>query len=417
MNGSLDAARWLSVLGGRAPLVLAPSDERGWFGGRALVAFDPIDSGVLGEGGDGPLAEAGAVLERAFFADRPMVAVAALGYPDGVGRWALYDAGLERRAGAWKPWGRRLAEGDAPQPPLPQPARPALAPTPPGIAAPHRGPLATNLSTSLDRDGYCAAIEATREAILAGDVYVLNVTRVLSGQTALTASDLFAEMCSRAPAAMSAAWLPASGAAVLSASPERFVRVTDHEAEIAPVKGTRPRGITPAEDAAYIAQLSRDEKERAEHVMIVDLERNDLGRVCVAGSIRVDPLCEVETIGYCHQMVSSVRGLLRPEATLGELLKATFPCGSVTGAPKIAAMRIAERFEPVPRGFYTGSLIVARPGRIDSSVLIRTAELDGTNLRYGTGCGITVDSDAQSEWEESVLKTRPLLGERGDHER
>lgn len=411
MNASLDAARLLSVLGGRAPLVLAPSDERGWFGGRALVAFDPIDAGVLGDSGDGPLAEAGAVLERAFFADRPMVAVAALGYPDGVGRWALYDAGLERRAGAWKPWGRRLAESEVPQPPS---ARESAAR---GGEAADRGPLATDLSTSLDRDGYCAAIEATRQAILAGDVYVLNVTRSLSGQTALSAPELFAEMCSRAPAAMSAAWLPASGAAVLSASPERFVRVTGHEAEIAPVKGTRPRGTTPAEDAAFIAQLSSDEKERAEHVMIVDLERNDLGRACVAGSIRVDPLCEVETIGYCHQMVSSVRGLLRPEATLGELLEATFPCGSVTGAPKIAAMRIAERLEPVPRGLYTGALIVARPGRIDSSVLIRTAELDGTNLRYGTGCGITVDSDAEAEWEESVLKTRPLLGNADGHER
>ncbi len=187
------------------------------------------------------------------------------------------------------------------------------------------------------------------------------------------------------------------------------MRLTGHEVEITPVKGTRPRGETAAEDAALVADLLGSAKERAEHVMVVDLERNDIGRVCVPGSVRVDPLYELETTSYCHQAVSSVRGLMRDDASLGDLLEATFPCGSVTGAPKIAAMRIAEELECGERGAYTGSLVVAMPGELDSSVLIRTAELQPANeqgesttarvarsarpLRYGTGCGITVESD------------------------
>jgi anthranilate synthase component I len=146
--------------------------------------------------------------------------------------------------------------------------------------------------------------------------------------------------------------------------------------------------------------------------MVVDLERNDLGRVCVPGSVRVEPLGAIETTSYCHQMVSSVRGLLRLDASVGEALCALFPCGSVTGAPKLAAMRIAGQLERGERGIYTGSLIVAMPGHIDSSVLIRTVELDGDEVRYGTGCGITIDSDPAEEWRESELKTHPLLGVR-----
>ena len=173
------------------------------------------------------------------------------------------------------------------------------------------------------------------------------------------------------------------------------------------------------EDAALRAELLDSEKERAEHVMVVDLERNDLGRVCVPGSVRVDPFYRVETTSYCHQAVSSVRGLLRPDVSVGELLEATFPCGSITGAPKIAAMSIAGRLEPVPRGAYTGSLVIAVPGEVDSAVLIRTAEVtpcdtevatEGTTIRYGAGCGITVESDPLAEWEESVLKSEPVLG-------
>jgi branched-subunit amino acid aminotransferase/4-amino-4-deoxychorismate lyase len=386
MSAGRDVARWLEERSGRAPLVLAPADGSGWFGGVTLLASDPIAQGELGTEGDSPLRQAAAVLERAFFAEKPMLAVVLLGYPDGHGHWALYEDAIEI--------GGEGTEADA-----------ASAAPPAGHA------LAEVQATSLDEPAFCSAVEATREAILAGDVYVLNLTRRLRASSTLSPAEIFAGLRANAPASMAAAWLHGPDRGVLSASPERFLRVTDREVEIAPVKGTRPRGATPAQDDALLGELAANVKERAEHVMVVDLERNDLGRACVPGSIRVDPLCAVETIGYCHQMVSSVRGLLAPDASLGDLLEATFPCGSVTGAPKIAAMRIAGQLEPADRGFYTGALVVARPGRIDSSVLIRTAEIDGCEVRYGTGCGITVDSDARAEWRESVLKCAPLLGE------
>ena len=144
--------------------------------------------------------------------------------------------------------------------------------------------------------------------------------------------------------------------------------------------------------------------------MIVDMERNDLGRVSETGSVFVDPLRRVVPTPYCHQMVSVVHGELRPDATMAEVLAATFPCGSVTGAPKISAMSHIERLESSPRGAYCGSLLVARPGRLDSSVLIRTAEHSDGIATYGTGGGITWDSDPAAEWAETLVKATPITG-------
>jgi anthranilate/para-aminobenzoate synthase component I len=378
-------------------LILAPADERGWFGGRTLVAFDPIEVGSCPGVGTSALHEAATHLERALHADKPMLAVALLPY-SGDARWAMYERWFELVGENWVPRGSEPVAG------WPEAPAPDGGPTVVGA-------LATPVRTSLDEAGFCSAIEMTRAAILDGDAYVLNLTRTVDCVTELDPPALFEAQCERAPASMAAAWLPVDAPALLSASPERFVRITDHEIEIAPVKGTRPRGATPAHDEAMAIGLAACDKERAEHVMIVDLERNDLGRVCVAGSISVNPLRAVESIGYCHQMFSRVRGLLRPDATLGDVLEATFPCGSVTGAPKIAAMRIAEKLEPVQRGIYTGSLVVAMPGQLDSSVLIRTVEQRGRELSYGTGCGITVDSVPADEWQESVLKLAPLVGD------
>ncbi len=142
--------------------------------------------------------------------------------------------------------------------------------------------------------------------------------------------------------------------------------------------------------------------------MVVDLERNDLGRVCEPGSVTVEPLFEVVETPYCHQMVSRVAGVLRSDAGIADLLESAFPCGSVTGAPKISAIGIAAQLERSPRAAYCGTLAVAMQGEMDSSVLIRTAELTHGALRWGTGCGITYDSDPGAEWLESVLKASPL---------
>ncbi|NTU71517.1 MAG: hypothetical protein HGB10_06825 [Coriobacteriia bacterium] len=415
----VEPADWLAVLEGRSPLALSPDSAAGWFGGTTLVAYDPDETGSAPGSGSGSLAAAGEVLTRALDAAEPVLAVAQLPYT-GDCRWALYRRGFVRCADGWRAW------GDADSVPA-VPLVPALA------AAEHAGrrddgargggsvtapgALVTDAATDLDQAAFVSAVEATREAILAGDVYVLNLTRRISATTSRAPHELWRAMDKTAPASMSATWVAQDGSAIVSASPERFVRLVGHEVEIAPVKGTRPRGRDSGADAEIAAELAACTKERAEHVMIVDLERNDLGRVCESGSVRVEPLFALESTAYCHQMVSSVRGLMRADATVSDLLEATFPCGSVTGAPKVAAMEHIDRLEGSPRGAYTGSLVVAVPGELDSSVLIRTAELGpvqqpaGTRVvRYGTGCGITVESDALAEWDESVLKTAPLLG-------
>ena len=204
-----------------------------------------------------------------------------------------------------------------------------------------------------------------------------------------------------------------------SVSPERFIRVRpgDHGArlvEVCPIKGTRSRSATPLRDRELAYELAADPKERAEHIMVVDLERNDLGICALPGTVHVDPLYEVVPTPYCHQLVSTVHATLRPEATFGELLEATFPCGSVTGAPKRAAIRIAEELERSPRGAYCGALLVAREGELDSSVLIRTLEGVAERpsiARWGAGCGITHDSDPAAEYLEMLLKATPVTGD------
>jgi len=390
---SVSAADWLEAFADRWPLVLDPSGDDGWFEGTALIAVDPVERGRVECCEGEEMRRVGAVLQRAFDAEEPLLAAAELPY-DGSAAYALYRGGLVRGAQGWHTWGALTADA------LPQPLGPVQIPAPPLVFGAH---------TDLDEEAFSAAVEAVADAVRRGDVYVLNLTRRVFGTVVLTPSQLFRSLAERTPALMGAAWIRGDRSLV-SSSPERFVRLHGLEVEIAPVKGTRPRGATPAEDEALVADLLGSPKERAEHVMIVDLERNDLGRVCEAGSVRVDPLFAIQTTAYCHQAVSSVRGLMHTAAGIGDLLEATFPCGSITGAPKIAAMRLAEHLEDTPRGAYTGSLLVAVPGRLDSSVLIRTLEVDGDHVAYGTGCGITVESDAAEEWRESVLKTEPLLG-------
>ena len=376
------------VPSGRFPLVLAPTGPRGWFGGRWLRAADPVD---VAEGVS--LADAGAALQAAFEAeagsgDGPLVA-AVLPY-DGPATVLTY-----------REWtGTRATE--------PASGAPGIAPG----ASTH--PLVHDPVGTLSDREYRAAVRQVRERIAAGDVYVLNLTYTLSGRAADSPAGVFGALHARAGAEMSA-YVETPDGALASVSPERFVRVTrrgeERVAEVWPIKGTRPRGADAASDAALAAELAADPKERAEHVMVVDLERNDLGRVSVSGSIAAAPLLEVVPTPYCHQMVSRVSGTLQPDATIADVLEATFPCGSVTGAPKLAAMRIAAGLERAPRDAYTGALVVACPGELDSSVLIRTAMLEGGRLSWGTGCGITCESDPAAEWLETLLKASPVLGD------
>ncbi|MDZ4655218.1 MAG: anthranilate synthase component I family protein, partial [Coriobacteriia bacterium] len=316
---------------------------------------------------------------------------------DGTSDVRVYESAYHGCAGTWVPLGHRAS-------PLPEPLCPASG----------DGPLLLDARGDFDERGWCKRVRSVQDSIRAGDVYVLNLTHRVTGTPRLAAPAAFERLHAHSAGPMSALWL-GGGTEVASVSPERFVSVTatveGRIAEVWPIKGTRPRYADAAQDAAAARELLACEKERAEHVMVVDLERNDLGRVSEPGSVHVEPLLEVFPTPYCHQMVSRVRSRLRTDVGVPELLAATFPCGSVTGAPKIAAMRIIESLEVSLRGAYTGVLAVAMSGRIDSAVLIRTLEYrsDGS-VAWGAGCGITIDSDPAEEWLEAQLKASPVLG-------
>jgi para-aminobenzoate synthetase component 1 len=198
---------------------------------------------------------------------------------------------------------------------------------------------------------------------------------------------------------------------VLSASPERFLQLDGQGwVETRPIKGTRPRHGEASADAEAAADLITSPKDRAENVMIVDLLRNDLGRVCRPGSVAVPQLVSLESYAQVHHLTSVVRGQLRPDANLVQLLRACWPGGSISGAPKIRACQRLGELEPLPRGPYCGSLFRLTPtGEFDSSILIRSLFVRGRNLRAHAGCGIVIDSDPAGEAEELGWKLQPLL--------
>ncbi|HLY15454.1 MAG TPA: anthranilate synthase component I family protein, partial [Candidatus Limnocylindrales bacterium] len=206
--------------------------------------------------------------------------------------------------------------------------------------------------------------------------------------------------------------------AIASASPESFLAVdADGVVTTDPIKGTRPRGITPEADRALAAELLASAKDRAENVMIVDVLRNDLGRVCRPGSVRVPRLCRLERTSAVQHLVSTVTGRLAPGRDAFDLLTAAFPGGSITGAPKIRAMEILETLEPVRRGPYTGSAVWLGPdGQLGSSILIRTLVADGARLSLHVGGGITWRSDPAEEWFETVAKAAGPLRAIGGRE-
>jgi para-aminobenzoate synthetase component 1 len=281
-------------------------------------------------------------------------------------------------------------------------ARPAR----PWPGRPWRGPLPSEWTSSLDRAGFCAGVDAIRAAIAAGDVYQVNLTRRLSAPLPPGAdiAALGAALGEGNPAPYSAVVrLPSVGCHVASASPERFLRRDGAAVASSPIKGTAadPSGFLP--------------KDRAENVMIVDLVRNDLGRVCEWGSVDVPDLCAVEHHPGLVHLVSTVRGRLRPQVTWGDVIAATFPPGSVTGAPKLAALDHIARLEPVPRGVYCGAVgwVDADRCQGELNVAIRTFWVEAGRLHLGTGGGITWGSTPAGEWDETELKARRLLAVAG----
>src|SRR5690606_8998859 len=197
--------------------------------------------------------------------------------------------------------------------------------------------------------------------------------------------------------------------AVASSSPERLVSVHGRTVQTRPIAGTRPR-FPGDDDAERIRELVGHPKERAEHVMLVDLERNDLGRVCVPGSVEVDELMTIESYAHVHHIVSNVRGRLRGDANPGEVIAAVFPGGTITGCPKVRCMQVIAELERTGRGAYTGAMgWLNRDGDLDLNILIRSAEVEGARARFRTGAGIVADSDPARELDETRAKARGML--------
>ena len=281
-----------------------------------------------------------------------------------------------------------------------------------GPRASQKGALTTGLSNE-DGGAYEAAVAEVVSRIHAGEIFQANIARSWAGRLVGAARpfDLFARLVDQS-AAPFAAYLRLPGLALVSNSPERFVQVREGVVETRPIKGTRPRGPTPAEDAALADHLLASEKDRAENLMIVDLMRNDLARVCAPGSVRVPDLFAVESFANVHHLVSTVVGRLAATKGAVDLLSSAFPPGSITGAPKVQAMKVIAALE-TPRGPYCGSLFWAGfDGAFDSSVLIRTAafveDAGGWSLEARAGAGIVADSDPRAERLETEAKIAAL---------
>jgi para-aminobenzoate synthetase component 1 len=265
------------------------------------------------------------------------------------------------------------------------------------------------LTSNFDRPGYLGEVRRAIEYVHAGDCFQVNVAQRLLHPAPESPLELYGRLRER-NAAPFAGLFDLGGAVVASASPERFLRVEGGEVETRPIKGTRPRGVTPQEDEARAAELLASAKDRAENVMIVDLMRNDLGRVCAYGSVRVPALCRLESYRYVHHLVSEVRGTLRPGLGPVDLLKAAFPGGSVTGAPKVRAMEIIAELEPTARGPYCGALgYVGFDGTMDTNILIRTFTVTRGWVQFPVGGGIVADSDPRREYEETLHKAEGLV--------
>lgn len=274
-------------------------------------------------------------------------------------------------------------------------------------------PAKAGFSSNFTREQYMEAVRKAQEYIAAGDIYQINLSQRLTLPVSGDPLSLFAELLEKSPAPFSS-FLDMGGFQIISNSPERLLKMDSGFVETSPIKGTRPRGSTPEEDRRLIEELRNSDKERAEHVMIVDLERNDLGRVCEPGSVKVMEFEKIETYPGLHHMVSTVKGKAAAGNGPLDCLRAVFPGGSITGAPKIRAMEIIDELESTPRGVYTGGIgWVGFDGDMDVAMAIRTAVFEKDTLTLNVGGGIVADSDPGAEYEETLLKAGSFLSALG----
>jgi para-aminobenzoate synthetase component 1 len=267
------------------------------------------------------------------------------------------------------------------------------------------------LRSTFTHRGYLDAVTRVRDYIVAGDIFQANLSQRFEAPLTEPAFEVYARLRRANPAAF-AAYLDYGNLQVMSASPERFLRLDENgrHVETRPIKGTRPRGLGPMHDAALGRALAESDKDRAENVMIVDLLRNDLSRVCRPGTVRVPELFALEQHPTVHHLVSTVVGELDGSAGAIDLLRAAFPGGSITGAPKVRAMEIIAELEPTRRGVYCGSIgYLSSTGAMDTSIVIRTYSALGGRVYFQAGGGIVADSDPELEYRETLDKARALI--------
>ncbi|UMZ74922.1 aminodeoxychorismate synthase component I [Natranaerofaba carboxydovora] len=264
------------------------------------------------------------------------------------------------------------------------------------------------LKSNFKKEEYYSTLQKIKDYIEAGDIYQANLTQRFEGNVPMSSYELYRDLRRVSPAPFGA-FLNFGEVDILSNSPERFIQLRGDQIETRPIKGTRPRGRTPEEDRMYREELVRSEKDKAELLMIVDLERNDIGRVSETGTVRVPELFKLEEYSNVHHLVATVVGRLREDKDVIDLIKATFPGGSITGAPKIRAMEIIDEVEPTQRNVYTGSIgYLGFDGSLDLNIAIRTMVKKGDKVYFQVGGGIVWDSDVKEEYEETFKKAASI---------
>ncbi len=269
--------------------------------------------------------------------------------------------------------------------------------------------MITRLRPNFTRQEYVSKIKKAKEYIKAGDIYQVNISQRFKGRTNLSSIEVYKRLRSLSPSHFSA-YFDAGDFQILSSSPERFLKLEHDRVITRPMKGTRPRGENKLDDRRFRKQLLNSSKDKAELMMIIDLERNDLGRVCDYNSILVSPLRELEEYKTVYQTTATVKGKLYKNKDRVDLLSACFPGGSITGCPKIRAMEIIEEIEPTRRSIYTGSLgYLSFCGNMDFNILIRTILKKKAQVYFGVGAGIVADSEPEDEYEETMVKARAMM--------
>jgi para-aminobenzoate synthetase component 1 len=422
----------LGALRGRErPFLLESALGDGRFGRFSFAGCDPVLTWTPEDGDADPLAAlreivgerraepgpspvplpAGAVGFLSYdlarrFERLPATARDEIGLPDAA--FGFYDAVLAWDHATGETWLSCLGGAERSAGRLLDLARGA-APAPPGLPL-----LLAPLKSTFGRDDYVAAVARARDYIAAGDVFQVNLSQRFVTETEESGADVYQRLVRGNPGPFAAYLVSPCGAEIVSASPERFFRVSGRDVEACPIKGTRPRSPDRAEDRRLAAELLESGKDRAELVMIVDLVRNDLGRVAEFGSVRVPELFGLTSHATVHHLHATVTARLAGGRDVFDLLRASFPCGSITGAPKVRAMEIIEETEPVRRGVYTGAIgYVSVTGEADLNVAIRTMTVKDGRASFSVGGGIVADSDPVAEYEETLDKGRGLAAALG----